>query len=247
MNLTFVSDLHIADAQSPLYRSLVSLIKDQIQPGDTLVLGGDIFDLFVGNNTIFKERFAEFLFAVRTAGMRGAHVIYIEGNHDFLLSQVFEGCKGVRVEKEHARLDLAGKRFYLAHGDLVNARDFGYRALRAVFRSLPMRLFVSHAPGTWVDAFGRTCSGASKKVNRAPDPLLDSRRDNQRAIYREFAGVKFAEGYDFIVMGHTHVPDECEYKLGDRVGQYINIGYPPENGTVLRWSEGAGKFVRVPA
>ena len=75
MPLYVVSDLHIRGSEDPLYRSLLGLLRDRARPGDTLVLAGDVFDLFVGNKQVFRERYRQFLAEVETASKRG--VIFI--------------------------------------------------------------------------------------------------------------------------------------------------------------------------
>jgi UDP-2,3-diacylglucosamine pyrophosphatase LpxH len=41
-----VSDLHLRSNLQPFYRSFLEFLKEVNQPGDILVLAGDIFDLF---------------------------------------------------------------------------------------------------------------------------------------------------------------------------------------------------------
>jgi hypothetical protein len=53
-----------------------------------------------------------------------------------------------------------------------------------------------------------------------------------------------AEGYDYVVMGHCHDLDEMSFKVGERVGQYVNVGYPPVHGSYLSWSPGDEKIMR---
>ena len=59
MRLFVVSDLHIRGPQDPIYRSLLTLLRDRARESDTVVLAGDIFDLFVGKKNVFLERYTE--------------------------------------------------------------------------------------------------------------------------------------------------------------------------------------------
>jgi UDP-2,3-diacylglucosamine pyrophosphatase LpxH len=79
MSLVVVSDLHIWGSEDPLYHSLVSLVLERAHPGDTLVLAGDIFDVFVGNKAIFVQEYSRFIDALKTASESGVKVHYIEG------------------------------------------------------------------------------------------------------------------------------------------------------------------------
>src|SRR6185437_16659160 len=94
-NLYVISDLHIWGSDDPLYRSLLSLVHERARAGDTLVLAGDLFDVFIGSKEIFRSQYAEFIAGVKAAAAKGVRVHYIEGNHDFLMKRVFAGAPGV--------------------------------------------------------------------------------------------------------------------------------------------------------
>ena len=85
-----------------------------IRYGDTVVLAGDLFDLFVGNKRIFRERYGDFFRALETAGKKGVETHYIEGNHDFLIRAAFRGIPGLRVHVHEVSLELGGRKFFFA-------------------------------------------------------------------------------------------------------------------------------------
>lgn len=245
MRLYIVSDLHIAGAEDPLYASLLKLVRSRAQAGDTVVLAGDVFDLFVGNKEIFVERYRDFLAALREAGSRGVRIHYIEGNHDFLIRKAFDGIEGLTLHSDQFSLETGGKRFFFAHGDKVDRKDYGYRALRAFFRSPVMRAFVAAAPGRWIEEIGTRSSRGSrgrKPVLAGELPL--ERRERLRRIYRSFAAERMAQGFDFVVLGHCHDLDEMKFQIGARTGQYMNVGYPRVHRSLLSWAEGDTEIQR---
>jgi UDP-2,3-diacylglucosamine hydrolase len=245
MSLVAVSDLHIWGSEDPLYHSLVSLVLERVHPDDTLVLAGDIFDVFVGNKAIFVQEYSRFIDALKTSSAKGIKVHYIEGNHDFLLKSVFANCPGVQVHTESVDLQIDEKKFFFAHGDLANHRDYGYRFLRAFLRSLFLRAVVVLVPGWFVKMVGERSSKYSRTLTpRNPSELPIERRERLRAAYRSFAASKMVEGFDFIVMGHCHDLDEKMFKIGSRVGQYVNVGYPRVHGSLLSWQSGEEKISR---
>lgn len=214
-------------------------------PGDTLVLAGDIFDLFVGAKAVFIEKYAELFAALRAAGERGLRLHYIEGNHDFLIRGAFGAIPGLTVHPEHVAVELGGRRFLVLHGDTVDREDYGYRLLRGFFRSPLMKALVLAFPGEWVDAIGRLSSRRSSGRNpRLLTELPIERRERYRRLYRSFAAERLAEGYDFVIAGHCHDLDEMSFTIGEREGQYINMGYPPVHGSYLSWTEGDEKVRR---
>lgn len=244
MNLYVISDLHISGPDDPLYASLLALMN-RAKKGDVFVLAGDIFDLFVGNRNIFKKRYKAFFQALAELNSREVDIRYIEGNHDFLLHKTFLDYPRVKLYPKDFSLELKGKRFYLAHGDLVNPMDLGYRILRAFFRSPLMRAFIFFAPESWVDAVGKYSSDKSGKTKpRLPAELPTSKLEQLRKLYRNYAVEKLTQGYDFIIMGHCHDLDEKTFHLSGRSGQYINVGFPRAHGSFLSWSPGEAKIQR---
>ncbi|MCM2276840.1 MAG: UDP-2,3-diacylglucosamine diphosphatase [Oligoflexia bacterium] len=245
MKLLIVSDLHVRGENDPCYRSLLRLLREGADGGDTVVLAGDIFDLFVGKKAVFLERYTEFAQALAKAGGRGVRIHYIEGNHDFLLREAFGELPGVSVHSDHVALELGGKRFLIQHGDRVDTSDYGYRFLRAAFRSVAMRAIVRVCPGSWLDAFGRWSSRYSREQRpMLPSEFQTERLERLRKLYRSYAAERIAEGCDFLVLGHCHDLDEMSFTVNGRIGQYINVGYPPVHGSYLSWSPGEGKIQR---
>jgi UDP-2,3-diacylglucosamine hydrolase len=245
MALVVISDLHIWGREDPLYHSLVSLVQERVHSGDTLVLAGDIFDVFVGNKKVFVQEYSRFIEALKAASDRNISIHYVEGNHDFLLKSVFSECKGVKVHAESVGLEIDQKKFFFAHGDLANPKDYGYRFLRAFLRSLFLRAVVVLVPGWFVKMVGERSSKYSRALApRNPGELPIERRERLRDAYRSFAASKMTEGFDFIVMGHCHDLDEKMFKIGSRVGQYVNVGYPRVHGSLLSWQSGEEKISR---
>lgn len=245
MSLYIISDLHITGPQDSLYASLLAFLTDRAKPGDTVVLAGDLFDLFVGGKRIFMERYRDFMEALRLAGTRGVALHYIEGNHDFQLASAFAPIPGVTLHESAVSLKLGEKRFYCCHGDTVDRRDLGYLAMRVAFRSPVMKALVRVLPGEWLDGIGRASSRRSRASQPAlPVELPRAGLEGLRRVYRNFAAEKLAEGYDFVVMGHCHDLDEMSFIVEGREGQYINVGFPPKHGSILSWSLGDSKIRR---
>jgi UDP-2,3-diacylglucosamine hydrolase len=246
MSLYAVSDLHVQGSDDPLYRSLLSLLRDRAREGDTVVLAGDLFDLFVGNKQVFTERYREFFRECEAAGHRGVTIHYVEGNHDFHLREAFAGLPGFHLHSREFDLELGGRKFFFAHGDLVDRKDYGYRALRVAFRSRLMKAAFAAMPDRMLEWVGEQTARRSKgRDYRHPSAKLPpGRLEYLRNTYRSFAAERLAHGYDFVVMGHCHDLDEKSFVIGSRAGQYINVGYPRAHGSFLSWSPGDERIQR---
>jgi len=245
MSLFAVSDLHISGSDDPLMGSVIKLLRERAASGDTVVLVGDVFDLFVGNKKVFTEKYAPLLSALDFAGRRGVVLHYVEGNHDFLIRRAFAGIPSLKVHDHDVSVEISGKRFFFAHGDTADCGDFGYRFMRFMFRSWLMRALVIAIPGTWLDWIGRMSSRYSRDAKPLlPGELPIERREKLRRIYRSYAAERMAAGYDFVVMGHCHDLDEMFFTVDGRSAQYVNIGFPRKHGSFLSWDVGDEKIQR---
>ena len=259
MALYAVSDLHLLDQHDPLLGSLNRLVQTRVSTGDVLVLAGDIFELFVGDKKIFRKRFSSFFEALREAGSRGAQIHFIEGNHDFQLRKTFEKIPNCTWHDQEVKLQIAGKSFYIAHGDQVDLEDRGYQFLRAFLRSAPMKTFVRVAPGRLLDAIGRKASHWSQSARRdgsARGEISSSHFEKYlprpetlerlRAMYRDFSRARFEEGHDYVVLGHCHDADAWDTTVQGRACQYRNLGFPRVHGGILVWTDAASGWKRIP-
>ncbi|MEK6704969.1 MAG: metallophosphoesterase [Candidatus Poribacteria bacterium] len=247
MNLFIISDLHLKVTDEPLYGSLLTILKERCNDGDIIVLAGDLFDVFIGTKHIFTDCFKEFIEAVRIATARGAKVHYIEGNHDFFMRNAFRDLKGFVAHARSFTVEIEGKRFFVAHGDTVDKSAYFYRGLRLLLRSSLMRMISAVTPGAFIRAIGEAASRRGRaKRPVVSDDLPPAVRENMRRMFRNFAVEKISSGYDFVALGHCHDPDEMIFKIGDRSGQYINVGYPRVHGTFLLWRVGDEKIRREP-
>lgn len=246
MSVLIISDLHIFGPEDPIYRSLLFFIEKRASSGDTIVLAGDLFDLFIGNKSIFKERYKEFFQIVRAISMQNnIEFHYIEGNHDFFMREAFHEMQCVFVHSQEVSLEVLGKKFYCIHGDTVNPLDYGYKFLRFFFRSFFMKCLITIIPGEYFKKIGQFLSQKS----RWNKPLLISelpidQMEKVRRIYRSYAAEKLSQGYDYVIMGHCHDLDEMSFSIGGRLAQYINVGFPRIHGSFLCWDPGDDKIHR---
>ena len=245
MRVFSISDVHLENEADPMIARLEAWWSS-MGAGDTFVAVGDLFDVFVGPKEVFSRRFERVLRALRSFGERGGETHFIEGNHDFFHSRVFRGIPGFHFHVGRLEFERAGKRFCFEHGDLVDQKDYGYRFLRTFFRSLPMRAFIYGAPGAWVDWLGRSSSHASQQLGpRLPDQLPPERREKLRRMFREYASARVSEGFDFVILGHCHEPDDCAVRGGGREGRYLNVGFPKVHGNALVWTHESGQMVKT--
>ncbi len=143
----------------------------------------------------------------------GTRVIYLAGNHDFWLGSFLDEQVGLETVYGQIEVEHQGRRLLICHGDGMISKDWNYRLLRRVLHNrLNIWLFQWFHPdfGVWL---GRKISGASRNHGspRSWGPAL---------VYRELAHSKLEEGYDGVIFGHVHNPEQQEW--GDKT--YLNLG-----------------------
>lgn len=234
MSLLYVSDLHLRAPDSKKCTRFAAFLREVPATGDTLVLGGDIFDLLVGDKKHFREKYAVIREELQALAAKGVEIHYLEGNHDFHLGSFLPGAK---IQADEFPLDWGGKKIWVAHGDMIDPEDTGYHFLRKTTRSPPFRVFLSLVPGALVGAIGDWSSRQSRKYHDIGD-ISSARRERLRALYKSFSETKIAEGYDFVLIGHSHIADQL--RLGR--GEYLNLGFAEDQIPYGVLAQGADSF-----
>ena len=210
-------------------------LSTQLKPRDVLILGGDIFDLLIGDKTYFRQKFYAEISAIRETSARGIDIRYLEGNHDFLLSGIFTRQERVKIEPNDFSFLWEGRRVHVAHGDLINPKDYGYRLLRWVTRTYFFRLLIASLPGSWIAGIGNWSSGQSRKYS-------EQGRENEtrwyatRDLFRNYAEARAQEGEELVLIGHSHIVDFQEIPTPRGRATYCNLGFLPEGMPFLVWA-----------
>ncbi len=233
MSMVFVADAHLLGLKDPNQASLVSFV-DSLKGVETFVLLGDIFDYWVGYNKVVYKEFAPLLASFKRLVDRGTKIVYIEGNHDFLMGEYFTETLGATVVDESTILDTEGMHIFLAHGDTVKMTP-GYIRWRKFARGPYARLLtlLIGSRGVWMLARKiSTNSRAKSKAKYEPGSKLDVK-------LREAAQYKIDKtGVDAVVMGHSHTPGTHDIHAMGLRAVYANPGAWVDNGRYLEYSYG---------
>ncbi len=211
----FISDAHLGNASQEEEDRRESLLLEFFgyveQNGDGLFIVGDLFDFWFEYKTVIPRRHFRILIALNQLVDHGLTVEYITGNHDFGIDRFFETELGVRIHHHPLDITIDGKRLYLAHGDGLAKQDVGYRLLKRVLRNpFNIRLYRILHPdiGFRLAKFFSNLSRNHREIN------------NLDAEYVEFARSRFADGFDGVILAHTHQPQEFH----EDGKTYINTG-----------------------
>ena len=216
MKMVFIADAHLkgddAEGQAALAKFLDSL------KADTLVVLGDLFDFWTGSNSVARKKYRTVLDSFIRLHGRGTKIIYCEGNHDFSMGDFFTQRLKAAVYPEISEVAIEGKRFLLGHGDTVSMTT-EYRLWRGYLRSPLFKVMSAVATPRVVWAI----AGGLSKKSRGKGKYL-SAVNHVEARLREFAKGRIAEGFDFVVLGHSHQEGVHIEQTGGRKGIYANPG-----------------------
>jgi UDP-2,3-diacylglucosamine hydrolase len=212
----FFSDAHlgIGSAEDDRQREL-RLIRflDHIRPdAENIFIVGDLFDYWFEYKTVVPKRYFRLFSKLAELTESGIRVFFIAGNHDFWVKNYFSDELGIEVHRDPIDTEIYGKRFLVHHGDGLLKDDLGYKILKIILRNrLSIFLFSLIHP----DMAGWLARWSSRTSRR-----YTSNRKYESSGMGDFAAHKIKEGFDFVVMGHNHVPSQQIFGTG----VYVNLG-----------------------
>jgi len=112
--------LFVADSHYPHHGDEFLVLLKKLESGEIvtpqLFLMGDNFDLLFGYNTYIKTFSSEAIAVLQHLSGR-FEIYYFEGNHDFLLTEIFPNIKVYPRESQPVKFQLNDQRVGLSHGD----------------------------------------------------------------------------------------------------------------------------------
>lgn len=223
----FISDAHFTGREPEPMEGFLRFLDSEKERMGYLVILGDLFEFFFGFKNSFSDEkvsvFTDYLpifNKLRVLYKEGIQIKYCEGNHDFFLNSFFSEQFGMEVEvyPEGHEERLEQKRAFVAHGDLSNPRQWFYRSFRRVLKN-PLTYYFIHLAGPrlsrkvaqkWSDFSYRKYHEQAQSI---PPPA-----------FKAFAHRKFLEGFDLVILGHSHQPEEVEEWIAGRRCLYYNVG-----------------------
>ncbi len=226
----FIADAHLRQPTDSNYRLLLQFLDQQQGQLRTLYLLGDIFEFCLGYRHVVYSDHIPLFCCLERLRLGGADIVWVEGNHDFNLSGAFADFVGCTVLPDGGVVDIDQQRVSLAHGDLVDATDRGYRLLRRFFRSGLIRFLSGLVHPDLIRNIGDWAGKNSAGKKRPARPVSEV-----HSLLSKYARDKFAGGCQVVITGHHHTPlfDQSDagtlVALGDWIDDYSYAVC--ENGT----------------
>ena len=217
----FISDIHIGaeteENEKSKISNLFSFLEYINHPENKLYIVGDLFDFWFEYKHVIPKKHYKVFFQFYNLIKNGVEINFIPGNHDYWVLDFFKDQIGFKVHSDTVEVELQSKKIFLFHGDGISTKDKGYRLLKKIFRnSLNISLYRWLHPDLGVPLASLTSHTSRKHtVNK----IINDEDD-----YLNFAIDKFDKGFDFVVIGHSHVPSlkniDSKYLLN--LGDWMN-------------------------
>ncbi|MCS7280537.1 MAG: UDP-2,3-diacylglucosamine diphosphatase [Desulfobacterota bacterium] len=225
MKAIFFGDAHLGRKTVKEIDYLLNFIDETLYEADLIFILGDMFEFYYGDFSY--EWFNPFLQRLRKLAEVGKEIFFLEGNHEFSLGKYFEErwlCKPIPSIVTY----LDNLKVYISHGHEIKSSLLG-RLLR---KKLTYRL---------MELFGPRVSW---RLAMALRPLLSNKKKgfNQKTVrlFRAYAEKKLKEGFDAIILAHSHIPDLYEIVDDDKRKVYLNTGDIIRSSTYGEYVSGQG-------
>lgn len=126
-----VGDVHLCLEDMDVMDRFLAWLGTLEGTGGTLILLGDVFDLWVGKPQQHDPLPRHVLACLARLAQAGTKLAFMAGNRDI----GFRGVDGVEIEvlPDPVRMSIEGKRVLFTHGDQLCTADLGYQAMRRFF------------------------------------------------------------------------------------------------------------------
>lgn len=218
MKIVIISDTHIKfdENQEDIERRkrVTSFLQNLTQDTDLLILNGDIFDLWFDWNSVIIAGYYDFIHELKAVINRGIKIVLVAGNHDFWFNGFLESL-GIEIYPDYFLTIDHQQQIYVTHGDRYTSNDFRYWIFRNLLRN-PVTKFIFNLVHPELSlSIGKKLSRSSRDRQVSPEVI---ERKNRGLI--NFAEKKIKEGYQIVVMGHSHQPQKLQFAGG----VYLNSG-----------------------
>ena len=203
-----VSDAHYSHQRPELLDFIKDIHSKKLCPTQ-LILMGDIFDALFGGVPYTQEVNQEAIRLLNEISLE-IEVIYLEGNHDFNLQNIFPHTKVFPISLQPVTCQYKDKKVLLAHGDIEG--DFGYKVYTSLIRNRAV-LFVLRV----VDSL------TGHLILKKLDSYLSKKDDCKEFTgLKEYMSKRLENKYscDYFIEGHFHQNRSVEFEKF----VYINLG-----------------------
>ncbi|MFI3239777.1 MAG: UDP-2,3-diacylglucosamine diphosphatase [Bacteroidales bacterium] len=226
----FISDLHLGASyikdKAAQERHVVSWLDSIKGSAKALYMVGDIMDYWYEYKYVVPRGYVRFLGKLAELVDRGVEVVWFKGNHDIWLFDYMQSEIGVKVVDNSLTVNIAGKIFFIAHGDGVGNHKLGFKIVRSIMRNRIVQRCYSFINPRLTIPFAKGCSKSSRDKSQGKEEQSCSSTQTMLMNFSKEYLAKDNE-IDYFIYGHLHVvrdlplSEGCRFIiLGDWVSKY---------------------------
>jgi UDP-2,3-diacylglucosamine hydrolase len=249
MSCLFISDLHLSAATPRTCDRLIGWLESHANVARDLWILGDLFEVWVGDDTIDDPLEREWLepilralraFSAPLKGSGPGTIRLIRGNRDFLLGERFAQTALIKIVDEPAELTIGGVPTLLLHGDTLCTDDVAYQAFRQEVRTPQWNAAFLARPYAERRAIAAQMRDASREAGAAKaSAIMDANPTEAQALLKRHEVSR-------LIHGHTHRPALHEYPEGQRfVLTDWDFDASADEACAVSLNRGGGLWVRA--
>lgn len=206
------ADMHLRPDTPATNEAFLAFVAAAADQADALLLPGDIFDAWIGDDVIEQPPawLAGVVGALADAGSRIALWLG-HGNRDFLMGERLAGAVGAGLLPAQAVIVTDCGRFLLSHGDELCTDDVAYQQMRATMRNPAWQAGVLARP--LAERMQLAASLREQSEHGKAGKSMAIMDVNQQAVEAALAEA----GVTRMIHGHTHRPGHHRFFAGDTV------------------------------
>ena len=207
----FISDLHLQPDEPHTFAAWQHYL--QHTSADAVFMLGDLFEVWVGDDSALPDSFEAQCGAVLRAAGASRDLFFMRGNRDFLVGAGFLAQHGVHELADPTVLTHQGQRYLLTHGDLLCTDDTAYQQFRQQVRTDDWQATFLARPLSERQAIAHQMR-AHSEAHQAAQGVYAHTDD---ALARQWLQAADAT---VLIHGHTHQP--ADHDLGvDAAGRRL--------------------------
>ena len=232
VDLVIISDVHLG-TYGCRAKELLNYLKS-IKP-KTLVLNGDIIDIWQFSKSYWPETHMKVLRRIMKFITDGVPVYYLTGNHDEMLRKFADLRMGSFQLANKLVLDLQGRKAWIFHGDVFDVTMLHSKWLARLGAIGYDMLILLNSMVNWgLTVLGRQKMSFSQRIKARFKDAVKFINDFELTA----AGLAKEKGYDYVICGHIHQPE-----IRDIEGvMYLNSGDWVESLTSLEYHDGSWRI-----
>ena len=235
----FISDLHLTPDRPQSTDSLLRFLRGTAIKAERLYILGDLFDYWVGDETLADPMSAQVASALRELSGGDTRIFFMHGNRDFLIGARFAEAAGLQLLPDPSVVMMYGVPTLLMHGDTLCTDDVDYLQFRETVRDPAWQAEFLAKPVAERKQFAQSVRSESEHAKKIKSmEIMDVSPATVESVLRQ-------HNYPRLIHGHTHRPAIHEHLVDGHICERRVLADWYERGSYLACNPGGCESVAI--